>query len=363
MFKNIFSDSKKRESIIEFLTAKGLTKGYVTKMLNLNQPTDLWSDIDLGLMMLAINNIKGLHITEYYTEKEIDVFLNYTIISKKSVDEDIIFENAFPIGYLSDGDTPNEFMVAQVPIQYVAELFQDRKVGYNPEIQRNLLISISKKGEVIEKINVQRGKTNEIAEKTLQHRMFANAIVINVMKTGLEKVKYNSNSHKLIIENDEYTEAFIIDGFHRCSGFIKALQKDPNLNFYIPIIVTIMDKPSASQVISDINEQLPISRGKAKMLTTTNPFMEIAKKINRFGTEQTNEMFNKLAEDNNELRIKKDKICTYETLSEAIKYNFFDDSNKVTARKIDNTTEFLIKAFNELIGILKKNLILMMLKK
>lgn len=104
-----------------------------------------------------------------------------------------------------------------------------------------------------------------------------------------------------------------------------------------------MDKPSASQVISDINEQLPISRGKAKMLTTTNPFMEIAKKINRFGTEQTNEMFNKLAEDNNELRIKKDKICTYETLSEAIKYNFFDDSNKVTARKIDNTTEFLIK--------------------
>lgn len=104
-------------------------------MLNLNQPTDLWSDIDLGLMMLAINNIKGLHITEYYTEKEIDVFLNYTIISKKSVDEDIIFENAFPIGYLSDGDTPNEFMVAQVPIQYVAELFQDRKVGYNPEFK------------------------------------------------------------------------------------------------------------------------------------------------------------------------------------------------------------------------------------
>lgn len=354
--KEVFGDKQKRESIIEFLTAKGLTKGYVTKMLNLNQPTDIWSDIDLGIMMLAIDDIKGLDITEYYTEKEIDVFLNYAIVSKKSVDEPIIFENAFPIGYFSENETPNEFMVAQVSIQAIADLFKERKVGYNPDLQRQLLITLTKKGEVIEKINVQSGKTNAIAEKTLQRKMFANAIVINVMKTGLETVKYNNDSHRLIIENDEQTEVFIIDGFHRVSGYIKALQKEENINFYIPVIVSIFDRQMASQTISDINEQLPISRGKAKMLNTANPFMEITKKINRFGTEETNEMFNKLAEDYNELKIKKEKICTYETLSEAIKYNFFNDSSKVTARNIDNTTEFLIKAFNELIGLLKDKL-------
>ena len=353
--KSIVDNKEKREQIINFMTNKGFTKGYVTKMLNLNQLPEMWADMDLGVMLLAINEIGGLNISDYYTEKEIDIFQRYQLIAKKSVDEPIVFENAFPTGYFSDIEEPTQFIAAQVPIQMIYELFRDKKIGYNPEIQRDLILYKTKKGEVIEKINAIPAKKKEIAEKTLRHEMFANAITLNVMNTGKQEVKYNWDSHRLIIENNEDTEVFIIDGYNRVVGFNYSIEKDSDVKFYIPVTICIFDKERASQTIADIDKQTPISKGKAKVLNASNPFMDITKRIGKIGTNKTNEMYARLAEDNNELKFKKEKYCTYETISEAIKYNFFDDSNKnVTPRKIDNTAEFVIKGFNELIGILKE---------
>lgn len=352
--KENFGNKNRREEIIDFFVNKGFNRGYATSMLNLNQLPEMWSDMDLGVMTLIINNLKGLDINVYYTKNEIESFNNYVIINKKSNDDTLIFENAFPIGYYTENEEPVQFNVGSVSIQKLAEYFAEKKIGYNPEIQRDLIRLTDKKGEVTEKINVDSSKKAEIAEKTLNHTMFSNAVVLNVMKTGQEQVKYNWDSHKLIIENNENTSTFCIDGYNRSTAFNEALQTDPNVIFYIPVTVCIFNKDRAAATIADIDKQKPISKSKAKVLSNSNDFMNIAKIVNK--TEERNEMFNKIAEDNNELKIKKDKYCTYEVFSEAIKINFFDEDakivskKKITPRKIDNISEFLIKGFNEILG-------------
>jgi hypothetical protein len=354
--KENFNDKVKTDRIKEFMTNKGYTLGEITHMINLNQYPEMWTLIDLGIMALAIDNIDGLNIEDYFDNEQIESFKNFYYINKKQGDEPIIFDNAFPVGYFAENSEPTQFMVSQVPIQMIRELFANKKVGYDPDMQRDLIRLQDKKGEVTEKINLDKGKKGDVAQKTLSHDMFSNPITLNVLRNGQQKVSYNWESHKLIIENNEYTNTFIIDGYNRSMGYIEALDKEPDAIFYTSVNVCIHDKHKAGQVIADIDKQTPISKSKAKILSTSNSFMEIVKRINKFGGNiESNEMYNKIAENFKEYEMKNDKYCTFETLADSIKYNFFDDNNeKIQAFKIDDTTEFIVKGFNRILGLLKE---------
>jgi hypothetical protein len=302
--KDNFHDKVKTEKIIDFMTKKGYSQGETTRMINLNQYPEMWNDLDLGCMVFAISLIDGLNINTYYNEAEINELLNFKNISKKANEDIMVFENAYRT-------TENQFMIPIVNIHQLKDYFDDHLIGYNPEIQRELLRSVNKNGEIIEKINLNKRKMNEIANKVVTGKFFSNAINLNILKNGLENVKYNEDSKRLIIECDENTIVNIIDGFHRLSGFLKAIQIDPNIQFNTSINISILDKQMASELIYQEDLHTSLSKSKAKLLNTSNPFMEIAKKLNKLGNESTNELFNRLAEDYNELRLNKNKFCTF----------------------------------------------------
>lgn len=346
--KQIFADKLKTEQIKSYMTGKGFSQGQVTRMMNLNQSPEVWNDEHLGVMALAISEQNGLKMSDYYNESEIRVYEEFKTESKKTYEDTMIFENAFQT-------TENQFMIPAVSIKQIKEYWDGKLIGYDPNIQREL-IRKEKNGQVIERMNLSKKKMNEIAEKIVTGKFFSNDIVLNVLKTGLENIKYNEETKKLIINVDENTKVDVIDGAHRLMGFLKAIQLDSNIDFNTSINLSILDKIDAGRLIQQEDMHTPISKSKAKLLGNTNPFLEIAKKINKYGTEETNELFNHFAEDLNEVKINKNKFVTFETFGEAVKYNFFNEDTKISARKIDSTTEFLIKGFNELLGLLKEKL-------
>jgi hypothetical protein len=79
--------------------------------------------------------------------------------------------------------------------------------------------------------------------------------------------------------------------------------------------------------------------------------MTIAKEINSFESRNTNELYNRIADDLVEVKYK-DKFTTFETFSRSIKINF-GLSNDSKPRDIRKIKRFLVDGMNEILGYLK----------
>jgi hypothetical protein len=122
---------------------------------------------------------------------------------------------------------------------------------WNPNTQRGF--KVTRTGL---RVNVNANKVKEIAERVLDGKQFADDLKFNIVKTGEDKVVYNSKKRTLTIYEGSIINTF--DGQHRKEAIVSALSKNPNLISSWPVKITNFSEVRTHDFMVQINKQTPI---------------------------------------------------------------------------------------------------------
>lgn len=327
-------DKKIMTAIKEKLKEKNFTIGEINKIINQHIAVEGMDLITVCIVLSAfyeVANENKLNPEKYFTEVEIDEAKNY----KKIVEE----ENKDDIIEISEVKQVNDdFWVATMSYQGLAELYKKGQVIYDRETQRNSAIK-EFRNKVIETISINRKAVNEIKDLMVKGLFIPNAITFNVLKTGKEEFNYNQRSEKLIIKNG----VSIIDGFHRSLAIIQAVAENPNIDRKTIVYFTNFTAEKAKRFIVQEDKRNPIDKRHIKSIDVEKLENVVVKELNE---NMNSELKGKITTDR--LLINRNLAWVLnDILADAIAYNFELKSR----RDANNVSEWLIEGFNEIVGI------------
>jgi len=215
-------------NIIEQLIDK-MTKGDVSRIWSGNKQPMLMTDTDLLLFSQAFyENIKGMEDAESINPKNIftDNDFNEALHTMTSINirkDSITFSNVVRVYQ------PNTGYIYRIPsatAEQINDMVVNNIVNYNFDSQREAIIE-ELFGEEVKIPKIFPQKVDAIAEKILNDQYYAvDTIIINILKTGLEHVKfeakYGEDIGDLTLFKVEGSTNDEIDGANRVQGIVKA---------------------------------------------------------------------------------------------------------------------------------------------
>jgi len=337
------NNNKIIEQVSNSIIEKGISRGRVVGIFTQAIPLTYISEVELCLFtkyLYEFTHEYKINPEHFFNEIELIYAETYQKIEKEKVNY-ILLHNV---------DQINEYqwLCTKETFQNISKFFENGLITYNPKTQRQPLKR--KVGDrIIEVININKKKVKEITESMIAGTFNVNAIILNVRRiTGMEKIKYNANNRTLLIEVDETTLTDVIDGFHRLCGILRSVEEKPQIDRLTSIYIYHVDEEKARQIIKQENKAAPIQEEWLDVIDSTNVNMEVVKNINN--KQRMNEMFNRIALDNLEIR-RENKLVTFETLAKTIEHVYnLNDKNKpvILAKQVE---KHLIDTFNICIGV------------
>lgn len=332
------NDTKIISNVTNSLMEKGFARGRVGGIFSQAIPLSYISQIELCLFTKHLySNTHEFKINPetYFNELELTQADQYQGIEKEKTNH-IVLHNVDQIGEY-------QYVCSMEPYININKYFQNGLLSYNPRTQRQPLKR--KVGDkIIETINIDPIKINEICELMLDGNFDVNAIVWNIQKTGMEKFKYNKTDRTLTIFDGTYTT--ILDGFHRCGAMLKAIDQRPDLNRVTSIFIYNVDEDKARSIIRRESKSTPITEEFLSLMDISDQNMEVIKGLN--SKQRLNEMFNRIGLDHSEIKREK-KLVTFDTLSKTVEYIYNLKDKSVL--EVQNVQQQLIDIFNIVIGV------------
>lgn len=326
----------------ELVNNHNLSRGRVIGIFTQNTPINYFNNEELCLItkyLFQFTQNSKLKLSEWYNPREIAIAEIYKNKITEKVNR-IILHNV-------DQISSNQWLSTKENYQYITYVMSNGLVGYNMRTQRK---PIKKKygDKTFEIPNIKTNKVEEIKNEMVAGTFNPNVIIWNIRKeSGMEKFKYNSKERILTIEINENTHVDIIDGANRTGGILRAVEEKSDISLTTSIMIYYVDEEKAQQIIYQEAQTEPLEEEIKEFFNLSNKNMEIVKNIN--SKQRLNEMFNRIGMNEKDLKYE-GKLCTFETLSETIKY-VYSDLNKKRVIDVQNIEKYLIEFFNELIGI------------
>lgn len=239
----------------------------------------------------------------------------------------------------------NEFVCSSLSFQEIKKSYDMGLVYVNPETQRESETKIVL-GEVIKQPKIYDDSVEEIFNKISNKKFFSNTLTWNILKTGGEQFEYNAKDRTLTIWRSETSVINLIDGQHRTLGLIKALTKQPNLKGFFTIKIFNLTARGAQEYIAQENKGHKISEDRIKAFES-NKFMSIARDVNSYENEEINSLYNKIAEQKDDLIIS-NKYTLLSTFAEGVEKYYSDDLR--LPKDLSKVKRWLVDFFNELTG-------------
>jgi hypothetical protein len=249
-----------------------------------------------------------------------------------------------------DKTDDNKYFCTKATYQEMAKIFSQGLITYNIRTQRETTTIIFK-GKAIEIPTLKQNPIRKMTDLMVDGKFFPNMITLNYRNTGNEyELEYDEKNRTLAISVDN-VQGFldIIDGMHRMSAAMRAVELKPDINMYTMINILHCTEEEAQEFIEQEANHTPMSITHREAFKNSDTAVIIAKAINSFGNRKSNEMFDKIAMDYNDLGINK-KYVTVETLAKAINHNFKIETPADKIRIENYLKEFL----NIIIVLLKE---------
>lgn len=350
---DISSKKKIIDEVCEYTSERNMPRGKSQAVINQNNPMQMLPDEELCLIAMAVYEVTKKQVIEpskYFFEEEMTRAEIY-FKSKKKASNKVIIPNVIL-------DVDGIYKSASVPITLLAEWWGNGLLTYNIEVQRPPKIS-KRKGQMLKKADINQDSVNEIAKEFEQETFFPNLITLNLRVTDKSVAEIDYNEDKQILTayvDNENVFLDVSDGYHRIGGAAKAVRKNPNNRSTMFLRILDCDKNKVLKCIAQEANHNDLDPKATKRYGTNNKQMELIKLINEDGSETTNKMYHKLADDIKEVDYS-NKYTTYTTLLSTIEflkdeYNFSIDYEDM--REIRKIKEFLIEGYSEILSIFKK---------
>lgn len=277
-----------------------------------------------------------IDLHEYFTDNEIHSIRNYDAST---------FNTNLELPYTFDDvlQISADSYIVPLKIQEIKGLYESQVLFYDYDIQRELTFVKRKNGEVRKQPTLYKNNVKEISTSLLKNELKPTTLIWNANKGSSEldsEIQYDPKRAQLTITKG--TELAIMDGYHRLNGLIMALEKDPNLNFTFPVMITNYTKVDAQKFQAQIAKATPISRNRQVQLERENLATDVVTNLDSPECELENriEMGNVLGDNTK-------AVVRYKELVEAVENNFVIRSK----RDVKKVSEYLIEFFNEFINL------------
>jgi hypothetical protein len=284
-------------------------------------------------MFYEETNEEMINPQKYFNEAEIKRASSFKIEVKTQEKFPIVFEKVEKV----HDDVHSFYLDAQ----QIVDLYSKNLIIWNKETQRQTKIkNIS--GDYVEIPDINNNSVDEISDRILKGKQMTNHITLNLLKNSEESYEYSSKNEKLTIYSGEID---IIDGAHRCFGIIKAVRTNPEVQFKIGVYLTNYSVDKAREFIRQENKRNDIKKSHLETFDSENSAMTITNDIN---THSKCDLSGKITTHkiNLDLGI---ALTTTDVMSSSIKYEYED--NIKSSRDAGLITDWLVKFFNELMGL------------
>jgi hypothetical protein len=332
------------------------TAGESRRILNESIQIEYLNQTELCILNLAlyeaikdteIANKTNINPEDYFNSPEIIQALQVKKETKEKTNM-LVFDNVIQVS--------DRQWVCVRSLKKLAEDMLSHNVTYNFETQRDP-IEKEYNENIIRIPNIMPQKVTAIKSEMKSNTFTPNLISYNVLQLkGDESIFYNQKEKSIVVEIDNYTQCNIVDGCNRLWSIAELVNENPDIEGNMIVNILYYNSEEAKHFIRQEQLAEPISKARQEEYNMNDLNMTLAKEINRYGNQVTNEMFNKIALTPNELKLE-NKYVTYHVIREAISQNFkFDNpfkANKIREH-IVNVMNYVIGYFRERYGDLDK---------
>lgn len=330
LFEEYCANKEVENKLKKDLAKHGITTGTVVGILNRTIPIETQSQVVLYLVTKSLFNAteeSRINPENYFTEIEIEEANKF----KREFESQKDYVDIEDIRQVDEDQ-----WITTMTYKQISDLYATGKVRYNKETQRNTIFK-EYGDKIIESININKTSVKEIKELMLQGLFIPNTITFNILATGKEKFEIDNRNKSIRI----YDNLDIIDGFHRSLGGIEAVAENPEIEGTLEVRITNFNLDKCHRFIVQEDKKNKIDKRYIQTLNVENLENKVVKLIN----ENTGEMQGKVT--SNIILYRNQAYVLSDVLSDAIKSNFNIESN----RDVNNVAEYLIKGFDEIVGI------------
>lgn len=229
----------------------------------------------------------------------------------------------------------------KIDIQELKKIF-DTLLVYNFETQREprLVKGKNEEDEIIQKPKTNPKSVNDIAELLKSGRLISSTLTFNIVAGSSDSgndVIYNAKDRTLTVSKG--AKITILDGYHRISGVLKALQEDPTLNKTFRLDILNISTRAAQNHFAQINTTNPISQSRLKEMAQNRQADYIAKEL-----QNNCEFLKDKVSLSEHLSLIAEQLVSFKVLSDSID-NVYDAKNRFEAIQV---AKHLVEFFNVL---------------
>jgi hypothetical protein len=341
-FDRFCRDKKVNQKIKDEFKERGVSPAEIQRILDTKVLLKgVNPDIQYLLCKLFYEETKEelINPEKYFNDAEISRAKLFKIETKEQERYPIVFEKVERVY--------DDLYSFYLNAQQIADLYSKNLITWNKETQRQTKIkNIS--GDFVEVPDINTTSINQIADRILKGKQLTNHINFNLLKNGEEDYEYDVKNEILTVYSGEID---IADGAHRSYGVINAVRTNPDIQFKLGVYFTNYSAEKAREFIRQENVRNKIEKSHLETFNSENLAMTVTIDLN---SHPKCDLSGKITKDKTNLDLGI-ALTTTDIVSSAIKYEY--DENLKSNRDAGIITDWLVKFFNELMGLYSDELI------
>ena len=330
-------DKKKINKIKKGLSEYGITAGDVLRYID-HAETEIPQIEDMRILCLlteqayiASGNM-DIMTSEYFADVEIKQ-------SKQYIPDIENTEIKLPYTFKKVLRIDDENYLTTINTQVIRHMMNSKLLRYNFDTQRDA--KLIKRSNTIQQVaNVDMKSVKEIAEHLLKGTLMPTMITFNCLagtSDSGEEVIYNGKKMELTVTDGTFID--ILDGFHRITGVLQAIEINPDLEFDFQLAIKNYNTRTAQLYVGQINTVNKMSEARLQELKESRYSDQVVKQLQR---ESDLKGISQSTKPSHEM----DQYVSFNVLSDAIDESFNIESKR-DAMKVG---EYLVKFFDYLVG-------------
>lgn len=345
----VIKSIKEKEQIVDKIKQLLLQQGFLVRKItrylnfyekeigNMDQKEFYW----LLKSVYQATSDSDLSPENYYSKTEIKTLEAYDQLysEEDTLELPLTIDNVIQID--------DENYVTKMHVQFIQKLMRSNLLRYNYETQREA--KFIKMGENIQRVaNVNKKSTEEIAKLALEGTLSSTPLTFNALVGTADEgdeLEYDGKNSRLIINKGTFID--VLDGFHRITGIIRALEVNSELDFVFPVLIRNYNTSTAQRHIGEINTVNVMSKQHRDALRSTRKSDIVVKALQR-----ESELKGRISQTR-DVHFINNELVTYNLLAETID-ELFTLETKADAMEL---SEYLVEFFDYLIGKYKEQFI------
>jgi hypothetical protein len=311
----------------------GISRGTINELLNDVRKLEQLSQDELVVLCVITHKVtkdERSNPFNYYSQKAVSKALKYRGDQEETIVLPVTYND---VTFGSDLD-----YVCKVSYQEIAKSWASELWTYNKLIQRAPVKKLSKSGKISEKPKLKMENVREIEGHILEGIYKPDTITINVLNDGTDELFYNENDRELTIESA--TEINLVDGFHRVTAVMGAIEKNPDVEGYLYLSIRNYDFDAARDYLGQHNSFTTFDKTHVRQLKSSKLPDKIVNDV-IFKSDLKGKVSSSTA-----VKRKFKELTNFAILSDTVKYAFDPETGK---DRID-VSNALVRFFDYLIG-------------